>query len=66
MWKIIVLTGIFLIIFGLIIMLFEQFHFHFPGDIYIKRDNFEFYFPIVSCIVISLILTLVLNLIIRR
>ncbi len=66
MWKIIVLTGVFLIIFGLIIMLFEQFHFHLPGDIYIKRGNFEFYFPIVSCIVISLILTLVLNLIFRK
>ena len=28
-----------------------------PGDIYIKRDNFSFYFPITTCIVISIILS---------
>jgi hypothetical protein len=33
-----------------------------PGDIVIKRKNFGFYFPIVSSIVVSLILTLLLNL----
>ena len=30
-----------------------------PGDILIKRDNFTFYFPLTTCIVISLILTLI-------
>ncbi len=30
-----------------------------PGDISIRRDNFRFYFPITTCIVISLVLTLV-------
>jgi DUF2905 family protein len=29
-----------------------------PGDIAIQRQNFSFYFPIVSCLVISLVLTL--------
>lgn len=33
-----------------------------PGDIVIKRKNFGFYFPIVSSIIVSLILTLLLNL----
>ncbi len=28
-----------------------------PGDIVIERENFRFYFPIVTCIVISLLLT---------
>ena len=28
-----------------------------PGDIAIERENFRFYFPIVTCIVISLLLT---------
>ncbi|HBQ27570.1 MAG TPA: DUF2905 domain-containing protein, partial [Syntrophomonas sp.] len=32
----------------------------------IKRGNFSFYFPIVSCLIISLILTLIFNLIGRR
>ncbi|MGC9036450.1 MAG: DUF2905 domain-containing protein, partial [Verrucomicrobiia bacterium] len=29
-----------------------------PGDIYIDKGNFKFYFPIVTCIVLSLLLTL--------
>jgi len=33
-----------------------------PGDIFIKRDNFSFYFPITTSIVISIILTLILYL----
>jgi hypothetical protein len=28
-----------------------------PGDIIIKRDNFTFYFPLLTCILISLVLT---------
>lgn len=30
---------------------------HLPGDISIKSDNYSFYFPIVSCLLISLILS---------
>jgi len=29
-----------------------------PGDIYVKGPNSSFYFPVVTCIVISLVLTL--------
>jgi hypothetical protein len=29
-----------------------------PGDILIKKDNFRFYFPLATCLIISLILTL--------
>lgn len=31
-----------------------------PGDIYIKRENFTFYFPLATSILISIILTLIL------
>jgi hypothetical protein len=31
-----------------------------PGDIYIKRDNFTFYFPLATSILISVILSLIL------
>ncbi len=34
-----------------------------PGDISIKRDNFSFYFPIATSIVLSLILSLLFYLI---
>ncbi len=33
-----------------------------PGDIVIERENFRFYFPIATSIVVSIILTLVLSL----
>jgi hypothetical protein len=37
-----------------------------PGDILWQRGNFSFYFPVVTCIVLSLLLTLLLNLVWRR
>ena len=33
-----------------------------PGDIYIRRGNLTFYFPIVTCIIASIVLTLVFSL----
>ena len=33
-----------------------------PGDIYIRKGSFTFYFPLVTCLILSLILTLVLAL----
>jgi hypothetical protein len=37
-----------------------------PGDISIQGQNSGFFFPIVSCIVISVVLTVVLNIVIRH
>lgn len=31
-----------------------------PGDIVIKKENFTFYFPLTTCIIISIILSLIL------
>ncbi len=33
-----------------------------PGDMILKGENSTFYFPVVSCIVISLLLSVLLNL----
>jgi hypothetical protein len=30
-----------------------------PGDIRIERENFRFYFPLVTCLLVSLVLSLV-------
>ncbi|MGH8502707.1 MAG: DUF2905 domain-containing protein [Gammaproteobacteria bacterium] len=30
-----------------------------PGDIVIERDNFRLYFPITTCIIISLVISLI-------
>ena len=32
-----------------------------PGDIRIERGNFAFYFPIVTCIIISIVVSLILS-----
>ena len=31
-----------------------------PGDIHYTRGNFNFYFPIVTCLLVSLLLTLIM------
>jgi hypothetical protein len=31
-----------------------------PGDIYVRRGNFSFYFPLATSIILSIILTLIL------
>jgi len=36
-----------------------------PGDISFQRDSFSFFFPIVTCVVLSLILTVAVNVIVR-
>ncbi len=52
----ILLGGVFIVI-GLILVLAPKIPFlgKLPGDIHIKRDNFEVYFPIATCILLSLI-----------
>jgi len=32
-----------------------------PGDISIKRENFSFYFPLTTCILLSLLLSLIFS-----
>ncbi len=60
--KSLILIGIFIVIVGLLIMFFEKLPFglgKLPGDIYIKRDNFVFYFPLATSILISIFLSLI-------
>ncbi|MGB9595578.1 MAG: DUF2905 domain-containing protein [Candidatus Poribacteria bacterium] len=57
--KAFIFLGILFVIIGIIFMLSGKITWlgKLPGDIYIKRDNFTFYFPITTCIIISIILT---------
>jgi hypothetical protein len=36
-----------------------------PGDIYIRRDNFTFYLPVTTCIVLSIVISLLIGLLRR-
>lgn len=66
--KFLILLGIIFVLLGLILIFVPKIPFigKLPGDIYVKKDNFTFYFPLGTSILISLLLTLILNLIFRR
>jgi hypothetical protein len=68
MGKFLILLGILLVALGLLINFFPKIPYlgKLPGDIHIKRDNFEFFFPLGTSILLSIILTIILNLIFRR
>lgn len=66
--KILVLIGIFIIIAGLVIWLGGdklQWLGRLPGDIRVERENFRFYFPITTMILLSVVLSMVIWLIRR-
>jgi len=66
--KVILLVGVFLVILGGLLVLSGKF-FPFgrlPGDIFVQKGNFTFYFPLVSTILLSILLTVILNLLFRR
>jgi Protein of unknown function (DUF2905) len=58
--KMLILLGVFIILMGLLLVLGEKIPWmgRLPGDILIRREKFTFYFPIVTCVLISIILTL--------
>jgi phosphoglycerol transferase MdoB-like AlkP superfamily enzyme len=60
--KIFIIIGIAFILIGLFLIFFRNFPlFHLPGDIVVEKENFSFYFPITSMILISVILSLIFN-----
>jgi hypothetical protein len=66
--RFLMIGGIILFVVGGLIFLASKFGIPFgrlPGDIRIERDGFSFYFPLGSSILISILLTIVLNVIIR-
>ncbi len=59
--KILILIGFVLVGAGILFLLSDKIPWlgRLPGDITIKRDNFSFYFPLATCIIISLIVSLI-------
>jgi len=69
MGRTLISLGILLVIIGLGIEFAPRLPFRIgrlPGDIYIQRPHTTIYFPIVTCILLSLVLSLVMWLINRR
>jgi len=67
--RMLLIMGIVLAVLGVILMLGPRLPFRIgrlPLDFHYQRDNFSFYFPLGTSIVLSLVLTLVLSLLNRR
>jgi hypothetical protein len=59
--RILIFVGLALVALGALLALAGKIPWlgHLPGDIIIQRDRFTFYFPIVTSLIISVILSLV-------
>ena len=58
-----ILAGAALVVLGLLLILGEKLPIrlgHLPGDIEIRGKNSVFYFPVVTCILLSVVLSLVM------
>lgn len=61
MQKIFIVIGLFFILIGILLpWLIKLGLGHLPGDIFIKREDFSFYFPITTSILLSVIISLLL------
>lgn len=62
--KIMLLFGGILLVTGVVFIFFSKFTSigRLPGDIIIRNKDFTFYFPVATCILISIVLTLLFTL----
>jgi len=66
--KYLIITGLVLVVLGGIFLLAGRVSWlgRLPGDIIIKRENFTFYFPITTCILASIILSIIFYIFTRK
>ena len=66
--KIIIIFGIILVVVGIFLVFSPKIPFigKLPGDILIKKDGITFYFPLATSIIISIILTIIINIFLRK
>jgi hypothetical protein len=64
--KILLIVGGVIMLLGLLLVFHQHIPFlgKLPGDIIIKKEGFSIYFPIVTFIIISILLTVLVNIII--
>ena len=60
--KVLILSGVLLAGLGLVLILADRIPWlgRLPGDIVIERKNFTFYFPVLTCLLLSAVLTLIM------
>ncbi len=63
--KMLMILGFFLFVVGLLLAFYDKMPFNLgrlPGDISYQKENFSFYFPITTSIILSIVLSLLLYL----
>ncbi len=65
--KLLIVVGVILVLAGVIFLALGRLPLlgRLPGDLLFRRGNVSFYFPIVTCILVSIALTALLNLLAR-
>jgi len=66
--RVLVIFGVVIVVAGLVFMFADRIPFlgRLPGDIVVRRKNFVVYFPLVTMLIISILLTVILNLFTRK
>jgi Protein of unknown function (DUF2905) len=62
--RLLLVFGVLLVLIGGALMLFGRFHL--PGDLTFKSGNMTIYLPIATSIILSIVATIVLNLVFRQ
>ena len=65
--RILLIVGGAIVVLGLILILSQHVPFlgKLPGDILIKKDGFTFYFPVVTLLIVSILLTIIISVIVH-
>ena len=68
MGRTLILIGVLFVLAGLVVSVLPKLPGigRLPGDIFIRKDHFTFYFPITTCLLLSMLLTVFLWLMGRR
>ncbi len=66
--RVFILVEIFFLLIRFVFLLGDRIHipWNLTGDIHYEDERSQFYFPVVTCIILSLILTVLLNFFLRR
>ena len=70
--KMLLVFGVVMVLLGLVLLVAGHFSGkvpwlgRLPGDIYIERGSWTFYFPLATCLIVSVVLTLLFSLFSRR
>ena len=62
-----IVVGCLLVVVGVLFVIFNGLPYfgRMPGDVHVQGKNSSFFFPIVSCIIISIVLTIIVNVVLR-